>query len=138
MQKIDRREGQAFCPRRSVEHYDNVQCRVGIHCTLGNRPRSLPGLRNKQAREQRMLPSLSVLSLPPSFFVSVHPTHVRPVDKSEEPADFVLSRGKKKEKFLADSLSKYYLAPISLCTYLLNHSRTPPQRVKMVNKDPKR
>lgn len=68
--RIWRVGGIAFCLLRSGEHYDNVQCRVGIHCTLSNRLRSLPGLlsrsrgvRNKQAQVENSS-SLSVLSVP--------------------------------------------------------------------------
>lgn len=82
-----RGEEQVFCLLRSGEHYDNVQCRVGIHCTLSNRLRSLPGLlsrscgvRNKQAQVENSS-SLSVLSVtppphPPILFVFVHPPSV--------------------------------------------------------------
>lgn len=118
-----REEEQVFCLLRSGEHYDNVQCRVGIHCTLSNRLRSLPGLlsrscgvRNKQAQVENSS-SLSVLSVtPPPPLFSLF-SFIRPPSctgrQSRDLADFVPGWKKKKIRHLF--ATETLLAPISLC-----------------------
>ena len=112
--------GEGFCPVRSAEHYDNVQCRVGIHCTLSNRPRSLPGLlscprgvRNKQARAENSS-SLSVLSIPPLFSLFSFIRTPRRVLVDGPPAGGFCSCPEKRKIrhwFATETL----LAPISSC-----------------------
>lgn len=120
-----RGEEQVFCLLRSGEHYDNVQCRVGIHCTLSNRLRSLPGLlsrscgvRNKQAQVENSS-SLSVLSVtppphPPILFVFVHPPSVvyrSTIQRSCRFCSWLEKKKKIRHLFATETL----LAPISLC-----------------------
>lgn len=91
----------------------SVQCRVGIHCTLSNRLRSLPGLlsrsrgiRNKQAQVENSS-SLSVLSVPLfSLFSFIRPPSCTGRVQSTDLADFV--PGWKEEKFDIYSSPKYY------------------------------
>lgn len=118
-----RGEEQVFCLLRSSEHYDNVQCRVGIHCTLSNRLRSLPGLlsrscgvRNKQAQVENSS-SLSVLSVPPPppYSLCFRSSALRrvPVDNPEILQILFLAGKKKKIRHLF--ATETLLAPISLC-----------------------
>lgn len=118
-----RGEEQVFCLLRSGEHYDNVQCRVGIHCTLSNRLRSLPGLLSrscgvrKQARVENSS-SLSVLSVPPPLpppilFVFVHPPSVVYRSTIQRSCRFCSWLEKRKIRHLFATETP--LAPISLC-----------------------
>lgn len=118
--RIWRVGGIAFCLLRSGEHYDNVQCRVGIHCTLSNRLRSLPGLlsrsrgvRNKQAQVENSS-SLSVLSVPLfSLFSFIRP----PSRTIQISCRFCSWLEKRKIRYLF--AIEILLAPISLCVYTL-------------------
>lgn len=118
--RIWRVGGIAFCLLRSGEHYDNVQCRVGIHCTLSNRLRSLPGLlsrsrgvRNKQAQVENSS-SLSVLSVPLfSLFSFIRP----PSRTIQISCRFCSWLEKRKIRYLF--ATEILLAPISLCAYTL-------------------
>lgn len=118
--RIWRVGGIAFCLLRSGEHYDNVQCRVGIHCTLSNRLRSLPGLlsrsrgvRNKQAQVENSS-SLSVLSVPLfSLFSFIRP----PSCTIQISCRFCSWLEKRKIRYLF--ATEILLAPISLCVYTL-------------------